>query len=169
MGRAEYGADAGDPDFNMVISGRTLNIPYLIGERLSTESICLAVSANSALATREKIDISELKNESFVSMGSKSDLYLLTEKICADFGFEPRVVIQGNDPFYVRKCVEMGLGISFVPSLSWKGQFSNKVMLKELEGYMRDIFVWRSAKKFNSKYTDKLLELLVEEFENEAK
>lgn len=166
---AEYSADASNPEFDLVITGKMLGYPHLFGEKLSTEEICLAVPKESRLAKLEKINISELKNESFVAMGDKSNLYELTKKICADFGFEPRVVIQGDDPFYVRKCVEMGLGISFVPMLSWKGQFSDSVVIKRIGGYTRDTYVWKNTKKYTPKCVSAFLEMLVAEFDAEGK
>jgi hypothetical protein len=40
-----------------------------------------------------------------------SSLYKNTVTICADAGFTPNIAIQTDDPFYVRKYIEMGLGI----------------------------------------------------------
>ena len=166
---AEYSADASNPEFDLVITGKQLDCSHLCGEKLATEEICLAVSKESRFARLETINISELKNESFVAMGDKSNLHELTKKICADFGFEPRVVIQGDDPFYVRKCVEMGLGISFVPMLSWKGQFSDNVVIKKIGDYTRDTYVWKNTKKYTPKCVSAFLEMLVAEFEAEGK
>ena len=166
---AEYSADASNPEFDLIITGKRLNYPHLIGEKLATEELRLAVPKESRLAKAEKIDIAELKNESFVAMGDKSNIHELTKKICADFGFEPRVVIQGDDPFYVRKCVEMGLGISFVPMLSWKGQFSDNVVIKKIGNYTRDTYVWKNTKKYTPKCVSAFLKMLVAEFEAEIK
>lgn len=165
----EYGADAENPKFDLAITGKLIDCPHLIGEKLATEDICLAVSSDSRLAKLEKINISELKKESFVSMGDKSHLHELTKRICANYDFEPRVVIQGDDPFYVRKCVEMGLGISFVPMLSWKGQFTNNVVIKSIGDYTRDTYVWKNTKKYTSKCVSAFLEMLVAEFDSEVK
>ncbi len=166
---AEYGADASNPEYDLIITGKRLDYPHLLGERLATEEICLAVSKDNRFAELESIDVAELKNENFVAMSNKSNIHELTKKICADFGFEPRVVIQGDDPFYVRKCVEMGLGISFVPTLSWKGQFTENVVLKNIGNYTRDTYVWKNAKKYTSRCVNAFLEILVSEFKDEQK
>lgn len=166
---AEYSADASNPEFDLVITGKRLDCTHLLGEKLATEEICLAVPKESRFAELEKIDISDLKNESFVAMGNKSNLHELTKKICADFGFEPRVVVQGDDPFYVRKCVEMGLGISFVPALSWKGQFSDNVVIKKIGDYTRDTYVGKNSKKYTPKCVSAFLKVLADEFNAETK
>lgn len=165
----EYSADPSDPEFDLVISGKTLDMPHLVGEKTSTEEICLAIPADSRLAKAERVDIAELKNESFVAMGEKSHLHELTKLICADFGFEPHVVIQGDDPFYVRKCVEMGLGICFAPMLSWRGQFSDKVVFKGIGGYTRDTYIYKNVRKPFSKCASAFIEMLAAEFEAETK
>lgn len=165
----EYSADAANPEFDLVITGKKLDLPYLVGEKIATEEICLAVPSDSEFAKADTVDVGKLKNESFVAMGEKSDLHELTKHICANFGFEPHVAIQGDDPFYVRKCVEMGLGISFAPILSWKGQFSDKVVLKSIGGYTRNVYIYKNIKKHLSKYVAVFLEMLVAEFDAETK
>lgn len=166
---AEYSADVVNPEFDLVITGKTLDLPHLAGKKIATEEICLAVPADSELSKFDTVDVGGLKNESFVAMGEKSDMHELTKRICANFGFEPHIAIQGDDPFYVRKCVEMGLGISFVPMLSWKGQFSDRVVLKSIGGYTRDVYIYKNSKKHLSKYVSVFLEMLVAEFDFETK
>lgn len=69
-------------------------------------------------------------------------LYSLTNSICQSAGFTPNVSIQTDDPFYVRKYVEMGLGIAFIPSCSWEGLFSDNVVLRDIGGFKRKTYVF---------------------------
>jgi len=81
----------------------------------------LGVSKNHPIANKENINFSELFNENFITMHQSAGLYHLTHLFCANAGFKPKISIQCDDPFYMRKYIEMGLGIGFVPTLSWKG------------------------------------------------
>ena len=79
----------------------------------------------------------------FVTMNSDSSIYAHMLRICSSLGFAPRIALQGDDPLYVRKCIELGLGAAFVPALSWNGQFSDKVTLRKVGEYKRHIYLYR--------------------------
>ena len=71
--------------------------------------------------------------------------------------------MQSDDPFYVRKGVELGLGIAFVPSFSWQGLFSNDVALIEIEGYVRDTYVYTNAENYTPTCVKNFLDVLLKE------
>ncbi len=126
-----------------------------------SEDIVLAVMKGSKYADAQEIDISTLSGEAFVTMNEKSNLYALTNFICADFGFKPRIAVQSDDPFYVRKCIEAGLGISFVPSFSWKGQFSDNVVFKKISGYKRETYIYTDKDKYLPIYIRRFIDALI--------
>ena len=80
----------------------------------------LAVKSGSKHEGAKHINVAELSDEPFITMSEKSSMYEITESICRDFGFKPKIAMQSDDPFYVRKGVELGLGVSFVPNFSWQ-------------------------------------------------
>ena len=157
-------ADSPAEDFDIIISGDAEHIEGFTERKLVSEKISLAVRRESSLAEVEHIAISELKSESFITMTERSSLYNLTYKICQDNGFKPRVTIQSDDPLYVRKCVELGLGIAFVPEFSWRGQFPESVVLKDVEGYTRDTYAYISSRKYLSRSVKIFFDMLVSEF-----
>ena len=108
---------------------------------LLNESIGVALLRNNKLFKKADISFKDFENEPFVTMPSPSSLYNLLHGIASDFGFKPKISVLSDDPFYVRKCVELGLGSAVIPSLSWKGQFSDCVGVIPLEGYTRATFL----------------------------
>jgi len=108
---------------------------------LLTEQVALAVHRSHRLAECKKISPSELANEPFITLRHGSDYYKMMEEICRKAGFSPRVAIESDDPYYLRKCVELGLGVSFVPVFSWAGQFSSDVSLLPLESHTRTTYL----------------------------
>ncbi len=110
---------------------------------LVDEAILLAMNREHTLATKEKILPKELSEERFISMPKGRSLYSITEQVCRDVGFSPNITIQTDDPHYVRKYVELGLGIAFVPSCSWEGLFSDDVLLKNIGNVHRKTFICR--------------------------
>lgn len=150
-------------DFDIIISSDDMRLSEYRKTLMISEKIMLAVRSDSKYSKAKKLDIKSLYKEVFVTMREKSSLYHMTNSICSDFGFKPRIAIQSDDPFYVRKCVEAGLGIAFVPSFSWKGQFSDNVVLKEVEGYTRDTYIYTDMKKHLPIYAKRFIETLINE------
>lgn len=86
------------------------------------ESIRLAASGQNPL-TGKQLLLQDLKDEPFITMCNGSSLNRITVESCRKAGFSPNIVIESDDPQYIRKCIEMDLGIAFVPELSWHGEF----------------------------------------------
>ncbi len=150
-------------DFDLVITGESSGYDGFERRKLVSESISLAVRSDSPLAACDRIDVASLSGESFIAMTEKSSLHTLTKKICSDYGFAPRIAVQSDDPFYVRKCVELGLGIAFVPNFSWQGQFPDSVVLKPIEDYIRDTYLYTRSHRYLSLATRKFVEMLLAE------
>ncbi len=101
--------------------------------RLVREKILVAVSADHPLAGRGCVKIEMLSETRFIAMHEDSCLSRLFHRVCRNAGFDPRVVIRCDDPAYMRRYVEMGLGAAFIPSYSWAGLFSEGVICLEPE------------------------------------
>ena len=108
---------------------------------LLREELMLAVADTSALASKAQITADDLVNVPFVTMSKGNNLYDLTFQVCHSIGLMPRIAIQGDDPMYIRQCVELGLGVAIVPAVSWKGQFSSNVKLRNLDVPLRTIYL----------------------------
>ena len=153
--------DNAEDEFDFIISdeppfGRRLQKRLLI-----TDEMMLAVPKGSKW-DRGDLKLSELKNERFISMHSNSSLYRKTQKICADFGFTPNVAIQSDDPYYLRKYVELGMGVAIVPSVSWEGLFSENIVLKSIGGIKRETYLYSDPEKYMPTVVRLFLEELME-------
>lgn len=123
---------------------------------LLRDPIRLAVSRNHPLATRERVHVSELKNERFVTTGKESGLFAITRRICAKGHFAPILALEADDPHHVLRAIADGLGIGFVPALSWREEIPEGVMLIEIDGAdtgltLRPSMILQSAKRYASK------------------
>ena len=150
-------------DFDMIIDSDAELLASYEKTLFISEKIMLAMKADNLLSTVKTIDISALKNEPFVTMSEKSSMYQVTNSICRDYGFAPKIAMQSDDPFYVRKCVELGLGICFVPAFSWHGQFSDNVVLKSVEGYKRHTYIFTNTKKHITLCAKRFFDMLLSE------
>lgn len=156
-----------DESFDVVVSpDDPTEDGYKIINRIP-EKISLAITNGSPLSRESVITTDMLIKEKFVSMDESTSFYRTTMQICSSLSFKPHIAILANDPFYVRKCVEMGLGVAFVPEFSWKGQFADNVIFKSIGDFYRDTYICKNVKRPNAKEIDDFLRLLSNEIDNE--
>ena len=162
--KASYFGDPTLEEYHLIIDGADFEPQGYRKVLLISEQIALAVNQESPLAEKAKIDIAELKDAPFVTMNKKTSLYKTTFRICEDFGFEPRIAIQSDDPVFVRKCVQLGLGIAFVPTVSWRNQFPEGIVLKPLK-YRREIYAYVNEKSYLPLCAKNFIDMLVTDTE----
>jgi LysR family transcriptional regulator, transcription activator of glutamate synthase operon len=90
--------------------------PALRVRQLAIEPLRLALPRDHKLASRERIDLAEVSGEPFVSVRPTSLLWQQTADLCAQAGFAPSVVFQGDDLSTVRGFVAAGLGVAIIPA-----------------------------------------------------
>ncbi len=156
-------------DYDFIITDELFDGKAMEKKKIISEEISLAMKKDNPLSQKEKIEISDIKDENFISLNRESSLFGVTRQFCRNHGFEPNVVIQSDDPFYMRKCVELGLGVAFVPIFSWKGLFSDEVVLKPIEGFTRNTCAFRKRRKYMSRSDEEFLKALISECQEEQK
>lgn len=132
---------SGEQEADLIVSDRVMELPGFVREKLLREDIALA--ARQGMLPPGEMDAGALRDKPFITMGPGNSVHSLTEAICREMGFQPRIALQSEDPFYIRKCVELGLGIAVVPTFSWKGQFSPQVELRRAGDHSREVFLYR--------------------------
>ncbi len=149
---------------DLVISDSELELPGFSRRLLLREEMMLAARRDDFPA-----DAAALAQRPFITMSQGSNLLVITQRLCRELGFNPRIALQSEDPFYIRQCVELGLGVAFVPALTWRGQFSDQVELRKMGDYVREVCVYRRPEARHHQLADAFDRILSEEFEKEAK
>ena len=119
------------------------------------EDLLIAMHKDNPLAKKENLQISDLENERFVI-----GLSAQTEEECKKAGFIPNIAFESNDPSYIRKYIEMGLGIAFIPSVSWRNLFSDNIVLINM-GIKRKTYACIPHNKHMKKSVPLFLEYLI--------
>ena len=145
--RAEFFADPAQRDFDLIVSAEDERLGSYNREKLLGEQMAVAVAAHSPYAHWDGADLAALRDTPFVTMGEGSSLHRLTGNLCRDAGFAPRIAVQSDDPYYVRRCVELGLGVAVVPLFSWQGQFSDAVALHPLP-FRRETYLYTKPGRY---------------------
>ena len=89
------------------------------------EKIYLAVPKNSKYATYDTIDLSAVKDESFIMLSNTRLFGIICNKFCQIAGFYPKILFESDSPVAVQNIISMGAGIAFWPEYSW-GKLNNK-------------------------------------------
>ena len=137
---------------------------------LVREKLLVAVSADHPLSGRNRVDIAELADTRFITMHENSSLSRLFHRACREAGFEPHVVIRVDDPAYMRRYVEMGLGAAFFPEYSWAGLFSDGVTcLVPRQPILRDTYVFLRNDRASLRSVQLFADCLYKTFEGEKR
>ncbi len=148
--------------YDLIITDKLLEKKNFAKHLLIVDNLLIAMKKDNPLVKNSEISVKDLENEKFITMNNKSGLYKLTNEICRSEGFTPNIVIQSDDPNYIRKYIEMGLGVSFVPSLSWKGTFSENVECRQVFNIKRYTFAYLNTQKYISKSILSFLDTLLD-------
>ncbi len=119
------------------------------------EDLLIAMHKDNPLSNKEVLTVSDLKSERFIV-----GLAAQTDEECKKAGFVPNIAFELNDPAYVRKYIEMKLGIAFIPSVSWRNLFSDNVVLRNV-GVKRKTYAFIPSNKHTKKSVTIFLEYLL--------
>jgi len=121
-------------EIDFCISSVAVDGSDIVWEPLITEGIYLVVPPEHRLAKRKKIYLNEVKDEPFISMNTGFGFRNLTDEFCLEAGFVPNIAFEGDEPGVIRDLVRQGLGVAFIPEISWLGNanpFPNKLEIIE--------------------------------------
>ena len=85
---------------------------------LFKEDIALAVPVSHPFAKLDTINLIDVKGEPIIGLDS-SQLNQTMKNACNKAGFNLAYAIESDDPSTVRKFIKMGLGLAFVPVITW--------------------------------------------------
>lgn len=89
------------------------------------EKIYLAVPKDSQYAEASSIELSAVKDESFIMLSNTRLFGVICNKFCSIAGFYPKILFESDSPTAVQNIISMGAGIAFWPEYSW-GKLHNK-------------------------------------------
>ena len=119
---------------------------------LVTDEMPLVVGADHALAQRARVRPEELAAEAMILFHEDSVSRKIVDERLAETGVSPRVVMEMRSPEAMRKLVEAGVGVSFLPRMT-VAESIELGLLSEVEvagvRFSREIGVaWRRGRYF---------------------
>lgn len=107
------GLRAGELD--LCLTSPVPDAPDLVVRRLDEQRLRLVVPADHRLASRRRVRLAEASGELFVSLEAGYGLRRITDALCAEAGFTPRVGFEGEEAETLRGLVAAGLGVALLP------------------------------------------------------
>ncbi len=135
-------------NYDIVITDSIINNGNFEQYNFISEEIMLACHSSNPLSSRKSIPMNMLRNEKFISLSPNHSLRNITDNLCRQAGFVPNIVIECDDPFYIREYLKMEMGISIVPLFSWENQLDNSIVLIRInDGIFRNskIYINKNA------------------------
>lgn len=99
---------------------------------LIEEEIFLAIPRDSPLAKKGELRLQDAAGMEFICLHKGKNLRTITDMYCQMAGFTPQVVLECDSPEMVRELILAGVGISFVPSVTWRGMDTENILLRNI-------------------------------------
>ncbi|MEU9982828.1 LysR family transcriptional regulator [Streptomyces sp. NPDC050856] len=102
-------------DLDLCLTSPVPDAPDLTARRLDEQRLRLVVPDDHRLATRKRVRLAEAADETFVTLEPGYGLRRITDALCAEAGFTPRIAFEGEEAETLRGLVAAGLGVALLP------------------------------------------------------
>ncbi|MFF4173136.1 LysR family transcriptional regulator [Streptomyces sp. NPDC001744] len=102
-------------DLDLCLTSPVPDAPDLVARRLDEQRLRLVVPDEHRLAGRRRVRLAEAADETFVTLEPGYGLRRITDDLCAEAGFRPRVAFEGEEAETLRGLVAAGLGVALLP------------------------------------------------------
>jgi LysR family hydrogen peroxide-inducible transcriptional activator len=139
--------------------------PRVSVEPLLTEPLLLVVGKNHPFSSRKEININDLADETFVTMGESSTLAAQIRTFFGDHNFEPKVGYRCAQVATLKALVGMGLAISILPEVDREVADRETLTYLRLTGSSppsREVVVIRHLQRYQSRGAEQFLAMLRE-------
>ena len=136
------------------------------GEIVLTENLYAILPTSHPLAGEQEIELSQLKDDTFVLFRDGYSLRPIVWDACRAAGFVPRIGFEGEETDTIRGLVAAGMGVSLLPemALSHKSSIMPAIVKLKEPGVTRTIAVIRRAGEKPSTVVKLFYEFLLDYF-----
>ena len=101
-------------------------------ETLFREPLQLVVGFTHPLCHKEKITARDLRDETFIMLGTSSSVTAQIQRFCGDHNFEPKVGHKCSQVPTVKTLVALGLGVAILPAGTYASGDEQMLVYKEI-------------------------------------
>lgn len=119
-------------EINLCITCPPSQRPGFVSVPLVTEEIILAVPPDHRLAQREHVSLREVSDDAFISLKPGYNLRNISDALMRQAGLDFRFAFEGDNPAVIPNLIRTGLGIGFVPAITWSMALDSSLTLLRL-------------------------------------
>jgi LysR family hydrogen peroxide-inducible transcriptional activator len=153
-----------DGDLDLAVVPLPVDEHRVAIEPLLTEPLLLVVGNSHPIASRNQININDLAEETFVSLGDSSTLAVQVRTFFGDHKFQPRIGFRCAQVATLKQFISKGLGISLLPELARLPDDRETLTYLRLTGSepTRELAVIRHLQRYQSRGAEQFLAQLRE-------
>ncbi|MFF8842583.1 LysR family transcriptional regulator [Streptomyces sp. NPDC015127] len=102
-------------ELDLCLTSPVPHAPDLVARRLDEQRLRLVVPDDHRLASRKRVRLAEAADEAFVTLEPGYGLRRITDDLCTEAGFTPRIAFEGEEAETLRGLVAAGLGVALLP------------------------------------------------------
>jgi DNA-binding transcriptional LysR family regulator len=102
-------------DLDLCLTSPVPDAPDLVARRLDEQRLRLVVPDDHRLADRKRIRLAEAADEAFITLEPGYGMRRISDALCAEAGFRPRIAFEGEEAETLRGLVAAGLGVALLP------------------------------------------------------
>jgi DNA-binding transcriptional LysR family regulator len=102
-------------ELDLCLTSPVPDAPDLVARRLDEQRLRLVVPDDHRLASRKRVRLAEAADETFVTLEPGYGLRRITDDLCTEAGFKPRIAFEGEEAETLRGLVAAGLGVALLP------------------------------------------------------
>jgi molybdate transport repressor ModE-like protein len=134
-----------------------LSLSHLLDDRYDA-----ILPKGHALAGRRRLSLADLAEEHFVASTSVCGCRKITETVCREAGFEPRVAFEADETMAAQALVAAGVGVTLLPQLALTTLHPGVVARRLTDPPARRIWAARLEGAYASPASDAMLQTLAD-------
>jgi DNA-binding transcriptional LysR family regulator len=135
--------------------GAELHLTHLLDDRYDA-----ILPTGHALAGRARLSLSDLSGDPWVASTSVCGCRQITESVCREAGFEPRVAFEADETQAAQALVAAGVGVSMLPQLALTTLHPGVVARRLSNPPVRHVWAARLEDAYASPASDAMLQTL---------
>lgn len=136
--------------FDIIVADGNISSDHFQKQFWLREEVMLAVPKNNPLYNRGAVTTEDIKSGKFISMHKGSGQRNHMDEFFEKAGTQPEISIECDDPEYVVKYLEMGMGIALIPMEAMGYRIPDFIhLLKVNEGLYRDTYIYTNKTDTN--------------------
>lgn len=119
-------------ELDLALVSLPIHDPRVMVETLFREPLELVVGFTHRLCQKEKITARDLRDETFIMLGTSSSVTAQIQRFCGDHNFEPKVGHKCSQVPTVKTLVALGLGVAILPASTHAAGDEQMLAYKEI-------------------------------------